>query len=81
MKLSIFSLKSILFQGNAKSINCTTNMGQITVLDNHETLITTLSGGIVKVVDEKDNDHIFPVAAGFLEVKPGNEVRIIVESK
>ena len=70
-----------MFQGQAQSLNCKTIMGEITVLDNHETLITTLSAGLIKVIDDKEKEHFFPVASGFLEVKPGNEVRVIVEVK
>ena len=79
MKLSIYSLKNILFQGNASSLNCKTVMGEITVLDNHETLITVLSAGVAKIIDENKKEQFFEIKSGFLEVKPGNEVRCIVE--
>lgn len=79
MKLSIYSLKNILFQGDASLLNCKTVLGEITVLDNHETLITVLSAGVVKVVDENKKEHFFEINSGFLEAKPGNEVRCIVE--
>ena len=80
MKLSVYSLKQILFQGEAKSLNCKTVTGEITVLDNHETFITVLSAGAMKVIDKSGKEHFFPIASGFLEVKSGNEVRCIVES-
>jgi F0F1-type ATP synthase epsilon subunit len=79
MELSIYSLKNILFQGKASLLNCKTVMGEITVLDNHETLIAVLSAGIVKIIDENKKEHFFPIKTGFLEVKPGNEVRCIIE--
>ena len=79
MKLSIYSLKNILFQGSASLLNCKTVMGEITVLDNHETLITVLSAGVMKVVDENKKEYFFEINSGFLEVKPSNEVRCIVE--
>ena len=79
MKLSVYSLKNILFQGEASSLNCKTVMGEITVLDNHETLITVLSAGVMKVTDENKKEHFFEINSGFLEVKPNNEVRCIVE--
>ena len=79
MKLSVYSLKKILFQGDTKSLNCKTVMGEITVLDNHETLITVLSLGTIKVIDDKSKEHFFPIKSGFLEVKEDNEVRCIVE--
>ena len=79
MKLSVYSLKKVLFQGEASSLNCKTINGEITVLDNHETLITVLSAGVIKVVDENKKEEFFEINSGFLEVKPGNEVRCIVE--
>jgi F0F1-type ATP synthase epsilon subunit len=79
MKLSVYSLKQILFQGSAQLLNCKTVMGEITVLDSHETLITVLSAGVIKVVDENKKEHFFEINSGFLEVKPNNEVRCIVE--
>lgn len=79
MKLSIYSLKKILFQGEAKLLNVKTVMGEITVLDNHETLITVLSAGTIKIIDEKNEEHFFPIKSGFLEVKENNEARCIVE--
>lgn len=79
MKLSIYSLKNVLFQGEAISLNCKTPMGEITVLDNHEALISTLSAGPMRVVGKDEMEHLFPIRSGFLEIKPGNEVRCIVE--
>jgi len=87
MKLSIYSLKNILFQGDASLLNCKTVTGEITILDNHETFITVLSAGVVRVVEANPlsqssgvaKDHFFEINSGFLEVKPNNEVRCIVE--
>ena len=79
MKLSIYSLKKILFQGEAQLLNCKTVTGEITVLDNHETLIAILSAGVVRIVSENRKEQFFPIKSGFMEVKPGNEVRCIVE--
>jgi F0F1-type ATP synthase epsilon subunit len=79
MKLSVYSLKKILFQGEASLLNCKTITGEITILDNHETFITVLSAGLIKIVDNNKKENYFPVKSGFLEVKTGNEVRCIVE--
>jgi len=79
MKLSVYSLKQILFQGEAKSLNCKTITGEITVLDHHEPLITVLSTGVLKVTDKNNKELFFEIKSGFLEVRPNNEVRCIVE--
>jgi len=79
MKLSIYSLKKVLFQGDASLLNCKTMMGEITILDNHETFIGVITAGIIKVVEKNKKEHFFPVKSGFLEVKSDNEARCIVE--
>ena len=85
MILSIYSLKNILFQGQATSLNCHTEMGEITVLDNHEPLISVLSKGVMKVSAKGvDKDQYFEIKSGFLEVLPAqagkpNEVRCIID--
>ena len=79
MKLSIYSLKNILFQGKASLLNCQTAMGEITVLDNHDALIGVLTAGVIKIIDENKKDQYFNIKSGFLEEKPGSEVRCIVE--
>jgi F0F1-type ATP synthase epsilon subunit len=79
MKLSVYSLKNILFQGNVSSLNCNTEAGEITVLDHHEALISVLAAGIIKIIDENKKEQFFPIKSGFLEVKSDNEVRCIIE--
>jgi len=78
MKLSVYSLKKVLFQGQAQLLNCKTAMGEITVLDNHETYIGVLTPGVMRVAAQ-GRDHFFEITSGFLEVRQGNEVRCIIE--
>lgn len=79
MKLEIYSLKKILFKGEAVSINCKTKSGEITVLDNHRPLISILSKGVIEVADVNKEDHYIPVLSGFMEVKASNRVKLLVE--
>lgn len=78
MKINIYSLKRILYEGDAISVNCRTTSGEITVLDNHRPLISVLAAGTMKVTSP-DGEKFFPVREGFIEVKNNNEVRCIVE--
>ena len=79
MKLSIYSLKKIVFQGTAAAVNCKTTSGEITVLDNHRPLISTLQSGVIKITDKEQKDQYVPITSGFLEVSGENEVRLLVE--
>jgi len=79
MKLSIYSLKKILFQGNAESVNLKTASGEITVLDHHRPLVSVLAAGTVKIIDNEKKEHYIPVSSGFLEVNSENQTRLIVD--
>ena len=75
MHLGIYSLEKVLYRGEASSVNCPTESGEITILDHHRPLISLLKKGIIKVLDENKKEHYIPVLSGFLEVKPGNNRR------
>ena len=88
MKLSVYSLKKILFSGQASLLNCKTMVGEITVLDHHETYIGVLAPGVIKVIEkparnashsDAGGEHFFEISSGFLEVREGNEVRCLVD--
>ncbi len=79
MKLSIYSLKKILYDAEAESVNCQTETGEITVLDHHRPLISALKKGVIKIVDRESKEHYIPVSNGFLKVDFGSRVKFIVE--
>jgi F-type H+-transporting ATPase subunit epsilon len=79
MKLGVYSLQKVLFQGDAKSVNCPTTSGEITILDDHEPLISILQKGIVKIIDATAKEHYIPIDSGFVEVRSGEEARFLVE--
>lgn len=79
MKLGVYSLQKVLFKGDALSVNCNTKAGEITILDDHEPLISILERGTMKIVDENKKEWYIPVSSGFLEVRSGNQAKILVE--
>jgi F-type H+-transporting ATPase subunit epsilon len=79
MKLGIYSLKKVVFQGEVVSLTCITVSGEITVLPHHRPLLTMLTEGVIKMVDGTQKEQFFPVKSGFLEVTPYNEAKCIVD--
>ncbi|TSC79709.1 MAG: hypothetical protein G01um101429_384 [Parcubacteria group bacterium Gr01-1014_29] len=79
MKLNIYSLKHVLYHGDAEAVNCKTASGEITVLDHHRPLISVLPKGVIKVTDAEQKGRYFEVASGFLEVRDSNDMRLLVE--
>ncbi|OGZ99177.1 MAG: hypothetical protein A3C07_04510 [Candidatus Sungbacteria bacterium RIFCSPHIGHO2_02_FULL_47_11] len=81
MKLGIYSLEKTLFEGDAEKIIARTPLGEITVLDKHLPLISTLNGPSVDVIDKKEERTIIRISSGFLEVRPESEAIILAEEK
>jgi F-type H+-transporting ATPase subunit epsilon len=79
MKIGVYSLQKVLFQGEASSVNCNTKAGEITILDHHRPLISILKKGTMKIVDRDEKEHYIPVSSGFLEVQEGNQAKFLVE--
>ncbi len=79
MKLGVYSLQKVLYRGEASEVNCNTRNGEITILDHHEPLISILGKGTMTIVDENKKTLYIPVSSGFLEVRDGNEAKILVE--
>jgi len=76
MKLSIYTLKEVLFEGQVDKIISRTPLGEMTVLDTHTPLISTLTGPDVRVVKNGSED-VIPVNSGIIEVRPESEVVIL----
>lgn len=79
MKVGIYSLKNILFQGEARSVNLQTRAGELTILDQHKPLLGIISRGIIKIEDAAGGMREIPAAGGFLEVKENNESRFLID--
>jgi ATP synthase F1 epsilon subunit len=79
MQLGIYSLEKVLYHGEAVEVNCNTKMGEITILDHHEPLISILEKGTMKIVDKNKKEHYIPISSGFLEVNSKNQAKILVE--
>ena len=79
MHLSIHSLKNTLFDQVATQLTVPTTTGEITILDNHRALITLLKKGVATIIDDEDKEKKLTITGGFLEVKPNNEVTVLIE--
>ena len=78
MKLQVVSLKGVEFEGEVSSVNLMTTSGEITVLDNHQPLITQLTKGQA-IVTKKDGEALnLDIVSGFLEVGMENRVSILI---
>jgi len=79
MKLSVYSLNKVHYEGEVVSVNLKTTTGEITILDNHQPIISELTTGTMKIVDTNQQEHYVPVLSGFLEVDAENHAKIVID--
>ncbi|MBI4119251.1 MAG: F0F1 ATP synthase subunit epsilon [Parcubacteria group bacterium] len=79
MKLTIYSLKGIEFQGEASAFNVKTASGEITILDHHRPLITLLKKCDAFITVDEGKKEKKSIRSGFLEVTPHNSVNVLID--
>jgi F-type H+-transporting ATPase subunit epsilon len=77
MKVFIYSLKGIVYEGEAEVLSLPTTDGEISVLENHIPLVTTLGSGEIKIrkgsgFDEDKKN--FEITGGFAQINPKNTI-------
>lgn len=75
----IVSAKSSIFSGKVELCTVDGHGGHMGIMAGHAPLLTLLKPGAVKVVDENQNETVFYVNGGILEVQP-RVVTILADS-
>lgn len=86
MKLSIYTIRKTIFEGETPRITVPTTTGEITVLENHIPYVSILASGAlryVRIVAEgagtAEKEEAVAIKGGFIEVRDNNEVRILAD--
>lgn len=69
MRLEIFTPEKKLYEGKINSINVPGTKGAFAVLHNHAPIISTLSKGQIKIINEHSKTEIINIEGGIIEVK------------
>ena len=70
MHLDIVSAEEKIFSGNVKNIIAAAMMGEVGIYPKHTPMITPLKSGEVKIITEEDEEKLFFISGGILEVQP-----------
>ena len=70
MHLDIVSAEEEIFSGNVKNIIAAAMMGEVGIFPNHTPMITPLKPGEVKIITDQDEEKLFFISGGVLEVQP-----------
>jgi F-type H+-transporting ATPase subunit epsilon len=79
MILKVYSLKGIEFNGEAVSLNVKTEAGEITVLNGHRPLISTLKPSVAKITKPDGTIEEINVSSGFLEMSDDNCLELLLD--
>ena len=76
MHLSIYSIEKTIFDGEVASVTLPTPLGEMTVLEHHIPLVSTISAGEIRYVLTGNTVETVAFRGGILEVQP--ESRVVV---
>ncbi len=79
MKIEIITPEKKVFEGDIKSVRVPGKKGSFQVLKDHAPIISTLDKGLVIVVDMADQEKIYEIDGGVIEVKM-NRIILLTES-
>lgn len=78
MQLKIYTMRRTVYEGEASRVTLPTEVGEVTVLDNHEPYVTILQHGKLRYEAAGAEQNV-AIKGGFLEVRENNEVRILAD--
>jgi len=70
MHLDIVSAEEEIFSGNVKNVIAAAMMGEVGIYPKHTPMITPLKPGEVKIITEQDEEMLFFISGGVIEVQP-----------
>ncbi|MDA9181120.1 F0F1 ATP synthase subunit epsilon [Gammaproteobacteria bacterium] len=79
MHLDIVSAEEEIFSGNVKNIIAAAMMGEVGIYPQHTPMITPLKPGEIKVITEENEEYLFFISGGVLEVQP-NIVTVLADT-
>jgi len=70
LRLDIVSAEKQIFSGEAEMVFATGEMGELGIAPGHAPLVTSLKPGNIRVILANQQEDIFYVSSGLLEVQP-----------
>ena len=67
MVVEIITPESCLFKGEASSVTVPSVQGPFTMLQHHAAIVAILESGLVKLIDNDQQQHTFAIKGGFCE--------------
>ncbi len=78
MLLEIITPEKKVFQGEVNSVQLPGTNGKFEVLNNHAPIISTLTKGLVRVIDVNNKTELFEINGGIIEMQ-NNSIIVLAE--
>ena len=78
MLLEIITPESKLFTGEITSVKLPGMDGEFEILNNHAPIISTLSKGVIRIIDNDNNTEKFEVNGGAIEMQ-NNKIIVLAD--
>ncbi len=75
----IVTPKTTVFSGDVLSVTVPGDMGSFQVLLNHAPILSSLSDGLLKIVENNGTESRYTITSGFIEVH-NNKTSIVTEA-
>ena len=79
MYLEIITPDKKIFEGEVKRVRLPGSKGSFEILKNHAAIISTLTKGEIRIIDEKNKKHNLDIEGGVVENK-NNKIIVLLES-
>lgn len=80
LTLDIVTQETRLLTAQTSQITVDTAAGEITILPGHIPLVTRLTEGLLRYLDEKGNEEVVAIFGGFLELDDDNNCSVLADS-
>ncbi|MCW5588271.1 MAG: F0F1 ATP synthase subunit epsilon [Legionellales bacterium] len=79
IELHIVSAEESIFHGRVQAVFVTGSQGELGVYPGHTPLLTTLKPGQVRALKENNQEEVFYISGGLLEIQP-SEVNVLADT-
>ena len=76
MKVYIYSIDKIIYEGEADVLTLPSETGELSILPNHAPIVTTLKSGKISIQSKSGNQNI-PIKSGFAEINQEQTILLV----
>jgi len=76
MKVYIYSIDKVLYEGDADVVTLPSETGELSILPHHAPIVTTLKSGKILIQSKSGHQNI-PIQSGFAEVNQYQTILLV----